>query len=90
MTNPINNELNMLRPTLINHLLNSKNQKKYKKSEKIDKTFELRQSFWWKCKSKLSLAFLISGLNSEPSLLNGPKGEDIGFLDLLLEVQNCI
>lgn len=89
LTNPINNELNMLRPTLINHLLNSasRNIKNQKKSVRL---FELGEVFDENANQNLSLAFLISGLNSEPSLLNGPKGEDISFLRFATKVQNCI
>lgn len=89
LANPINNELNMLRPTLINHLLNSssRNIKNYKKSIRL---FEIGEVFDENAKQSLNLAFLVSGLKNEPSLLNGPKGQDIDFMEFANRVQNCI
>lgn len=89
LSNPINNELDMIRPTLINHLLNSasKNIKNYKKSVRL---FEIGEVFDENAKQDLNLAFVISGLKNEAGLLSGAKGEDINFITFASKIQNCI
>lgn len=89
IANPINNELNTLRPTLINHLLKSaeRNIKNYKKSVKI---FEFGSVFDENGEQSERFGFIASGLAKEPSLLNSAKPADIDFLGFMWLIKNVI
>lgn len=89
VVNPINNELDMLRPTLINHLLNS-TSRNIKNSKKAIKLFEIGTVFDINGKESKNLAFVESGLISEPSLLNSPKPDEVSFLHFASLVSSCI
>ncbi|WP_169784222.1 phenylalanine--tRNA ligase subunit beta [Campylobacter curvus] len=87
--NPINNELNTLRPTLVNHLLNSC-ERNIKNSKKSVKLFELGEVFDENAKESLRVGFALCGQAKEPSLINGAKGEEAGFYVFASMVQNVI
>lgn len=89
LLNPINNELSVLKPTLLNHLINSceRNTKNSKKSIKL---FEFGDVFDEDGKQISKFAILASGLKNEPSLLNGAKQKQINFFIFADMVQNII
>ncbi|CAD7287361.1 phenylalanine--tRNA ligase subunit beta [Campylobacter suis] len=87
--NPINAELNMLRPTLANHLLSSC-EKNIKNSKKSVKLFEYGEVFSENGKQSHRIGFVMSGLKSEPTLLSGAKPEDVDFISFVSAVQNAI
>ena len=89
IANPINSELNTLRPTLANHLLKSaeRNVKNQRKSVKI---FEFGSVFSEDGGQSERFGFVASGLTKEPSLLNGAKPADIDFLGFATAVRNAI
>ena len=87
--NPINNELNTLRPALINHLLSS-SEKNIKNSKRSVRLFELGEVFDENANQGLNLGFVVSGLLKEPTLINGAKGEEANFYAFAAMVQNVI
>ena len=87
--NPINNELNTLRPALVNHLLSS-SEKNIKNSKRSVRLFELGEVFDENANQGLNLGFVISGLLKEPTLINGSKGEEANFYAFAVMVQNVI
>ncbi len=87
--NPINNELNTLRPTLVNHLLSS-SEKNIKNSKRSVRLFELGEIFDENANQGLNLGFVVSGLLKEPTLINGAKGEEANFYAFAAIVQNVI
>ncbi|ORI04476.1 phenylalanine--tRNA ligase subunit beta [Campylobacter concisus] len=87
--NPINNELNTLRPTLVNHLLSS-SEKNIKNSKRSVRLFELGEIFDENANQGLNLGFVVSGLLKEPTLINGAKGEEANFYAFASMVQNVI
>lgn len=87
--NPINNDLNTLRPTLINHLLRSC-ERNIKNSKRSVKLFEIGSVFDIAAKESNNIAFVVSGLKNEATLLNGAKPENIDFLYVVSMVQNVI
>ncbi|MGG7048366.1 MULTISPECIES: phenylalanine--tRNA ligase subunit beta [unclassified Campylobacter] len=87
--NPINAELNMLRPTLANHLLSSC-EKNIKNSKKSIKLFEYGEIFSEQGEQSMRLGFVMSGLKSEPTLLNGAKPAEVDFISFASAVQNAI
>ena len=89
IANPINSELNTLRPTLANYLLKSaeRNVKNQRKSVKI---FEFGSVFSQSGEQSERFGFVASGLTKEPSLLNGAKPADIDFLGFTTAVRNAI
>lgn len=87
--NPINAELSVLRPTLINHLLNSSNLN-LRNSKKSIKLFEFGKIFDEKGVEKDCFGFIASGLKNEPSLLNSAKPENVDFLYFASLIQNII
>ncbi|ANE36244.1 phenylalanyl-tRNA synthetase, beta subunit [Campylobacter iguaniorum] len=89
IVNPINNELAALKPTLINHLLNSC-ERNIKNSKKSVKLFELGDVFSEDGEQSSKFGFLASGLKSEPTLLNGAKPLDIDFFEFANLIQNII
>ena len=87
--NPINNELNTLRPALVNHLLSS-SEKNIKNSKRSVRLFELGEVFDENANQGLNLGFVVSGLLKEPTLINGAKGEEANFYAFAAMVQNVI
>lgn len=87
--NPITSELNSLRSTLINHLLKSC-VRNYKNSQKVIKLFEVGTVFDENAKENDKIAFLMSGLVNEPSLLNTQKPKEVDFITFASKVQNVI
>ena len=87
--NPINNELNTLRPALVNHLLSS-SEKNIKNSKRSVRLFELGEVFDENANQGLNLGLVVSGLLKEPTLINGAKGEEANFYAFAAMVQNVI
>lgn len=87
--NPINSDLDAFRPTLINHLLKSavRNRKNSKKSIRL---FEIGKVFDANANESENLAFLLSGLVGEPSLLNSSKPNDANFIYFATKVKDTI
>ncbi|WP_169974263.1 MULTISPECIES: phenylalanine--tRNA ligase subunit beta [unclassified Campylobacter] len=89
IANPISNELNTLRPTLVNHLLKSA-ERNIKNSKKSVKIFEFGSVFDENGSQSERFGFVASGLVREPSLLNSAKPSEIGFLSFASAVRNAI
>lgn len=89
LINPLNNELNTLRPTLLNHLLNaaSLNVKNNKKSVKL---FESGAVFDYEGRESAKITFVASGLQEEPKIRNKAKPKVFSFYDFLASIQNII
>lgn len=87
--NPITSDLNALRPTLINHLLKS-SVRNYKNSQRSIKLFEIGAVFDENAKQSDKVAFLMSGLINEASLLNTQKPRETDFITFASKVQNII
>lgn len=87
--NPITAELNTLRTTLLNHLLNaaSLNAKNAKKTIKL---FELGIVFGANNEELNHIAFVYSGYKEEAKISNKAKPEFVNFYDFLLELKNII
>lgn len=89
LVNPISSELNTLRSTLINHLLNAVSLNT-KNSKKIIKLFESGCVFDEEGEEKSKIAFVYSGLKEEAKIANKAKPEFIDFYSFLLEIKNII
>ncbi|NLK67312.1 MAG: phenylalanine--tRNA ligase subunit beta [Campylobacteraceae bacterium] len=89
IVNPITNELNVFRPTLVNHLLRSC-ERNIKNSQKVVKLFEIGTVFDKNSNESDNLAFLMSGLVGEPSLLNSAKPKEVDFIYFASKVQDII
>lgn len=89
LINPINTELDTLRPTLINHLLNAVSFNT-KNSKKIIKLFESGIVFDEQANEKSKITFVYSGFKDEPKIANKAKPEFIDFYSFLLEMKNII
>jgi len=87
--NPINGELDTLRPTLINHLLESA-ERNFKSSRRSVKLFELGEVFDAHGEQSLKLGFIASGLKAEPSIVAGAKPEAVDFLYFANLIQSVI
>lgn len=87
--NPINGELDTLRPTLINHLLESAGRN-FKSSRRSVKLFELGEVFDAHGEQSLKLGFIASGLKAEPSIVAGAKPEAVDFLYFANLIQSVI
>ena len=87
--NPINGELDTLRPTLINHLLESA-ERNFKSSRRSVKLFELGEVFDAHGEQSLKLGFIASGLKAEPSIVAGAKPEAVDFLHFANLIQSVI
>ncbi|MFR8441908.1 MAG: phenylalanine--tRNA ligase subunit beta, partial [Campylobacter sp.] len=87
--NPINGELDVLRPTLINHLLESA-ERNLKNSRRSVKLFELGEVFDADGKQSLRLGFIASGLKAEPSIAAGAKPAAVDFLYFANLIQSVI
>ena len=89
LLNPISSELNALRPTLANHLLNAVSFNT-KNSKKIIKLFTSGAVFDEAGRQGEKIAFVFSGFKDEPKISNKAKPEFVGFYDFLLEMKNII
>lgn len=89
LINPISSELNALRSTLINHLLNAVSLNT-KNSKKIIKLFESGAVFDEQGNEKSKIAFVYSGFKDEPKIANKAKPEFVDFYSFLLEIKNII
>lgn len=89
LINPITTELNTLRTTLLNHLLNAASLNA-KNSKKIIKLFELGVIFGSNNKELNHIAFVHSGYKEEPKISNKAKPELANFYDFLLDLKNII
>ena len=87
--NPISNELSALKPTLINHLLNS-SERNVKNSKKSIKLFEYGEVFDTTGSKSSKFGFLVSGLQNEPSLLNTAKPQEVNFFYFAGLLQNIL
>lgn len=87
--NPINNELNALRPTLINSLLTAA-EKNFKNSKKTIRLFEYGSVFDRKGNQNENFGFIFSGFKNESSLNFGTKPQMIDFLHFANLIQNVI
>lgn len=89
LANPINSELNTLRPTLINHLLKAA-ERNVKSQRKVVKIFEFGSVFDENANQSERFGFVASGLAKEPTLLNSAKPNEIDFLSFALAIKNII
>ena len=89
LINPISTELNALRSTLINHLLNAVSFNT-KNSKKIIKLFTSGAVFDENLNEKSKIAFVFSGFKDEPKIANKAKPEFIDFYSFLLEMKTII
>ncbi|EGP2596445.1 phenylalanine--tRNA ligase subunit beta [Campylobacter coli] len=89
LINPITAELNTLRTTLLNHLLNAASLNA-KNSKKIIKLFELGVVFGSNNEEFNRIAFVHSGYQEEPKISNKAKPELVNFYDFLLDLKNII
>ncbi|MDO4674254.1 phenylalanine--tRNA ligase subunit beta [Campylobacter sp.] len=89
LINPITAELNTLRTTLLNHLLNAASLNA-KNSQKIIKLFESGMVFNAKAEELHRIAFVHSGLKEEPKISNKAKPEMVNFYDFLLDIKNIV
>ncbi|AVK81510.1 phenylalanine--tRNA ligase subunit beta [Campylobacter fetus] len=87
--NPINNELSVLKPTLINHLLNSC-ERNVKNSKRSVKLFEFGDVFDEVGIQSSKFGFVASGLANEPTLLNGAKPAEIDFFTFANLIQDIV
>ena len=89
LINPITAELNTLRTTLLNHLLNAASLNA-KNSKKIIKLFELGSVFNEQNEELNHIAFVHSGYKEEPKISNKAKPELVSFYGFLLDIKNII
>lgn len=89
LINPITAELNTLRTTLLNHLLNAASLNA-KNSKKIIKLFELGVVFGSNNEELNHIAFVHSGYKEKPKISNKAKPELANFYDFLLDLKNII
>ncbi|MBM0637019.1 phenylalanine--tRNA ligase subunit beta [Campylobacter sp. VicNov18] len=89
LINPITTELNTLRTTLLNHLLNAASLNA-KNSKKIIKLFELGIVFNKNNQEANHIAFIHSGFKEEAKISNKAKPQLVQFYDFLLDVKNII
>ena len=87
--NPITNELNTLRTSLLLHLLKSASNNK-KLGKKRVKLFELGVVFDENRKESKRLSFIFSGDLNEASLKNSAKSKEVGFLDFAEDICSII
>ncbi|MFX3626601.1 phenylalanine--tRNA ligase subunit beta [Campylobacter sp. LH-2024] len=89
LLNPITNELNTLRTTLLNHLLSAVSLNT-KNSKKIIKLFESGSIFSKDVEELNKIAFVHSGYKEEPKIANKAKPRLVNFYDFLLDIKNII
>ena len=76
--NPLSGEFGALKPTLVNHLINSA-ERNAKNGRKAIKLFEKGEVFDENGVQISKMGFLVSGLEREPSLLGGAKPTEAKF-----------
>lgn len=89
IANPITSELSALKPSLLNALLNSA-IRNAKNGKKVIKLFEYGEVFNAHAKQCSKLAFVASGLNGAPSLLNGAKGSALSLFTFANDLQKIL
>ncbi|WP_261517642.1 phenylalanine--tRNA ligase subunit beta [Campylobacter lanienae] len=89
LLNPINSELSILKPTLINHLLNATSFN-IKNSKRSIKLFEFGDVISKDGIQRAKFGFVFSGLIGEPTLLNGAKPATIDFIYFANLIQNIL
>ncbi|MFQ6342115.1 phenylalanine--tRNA ligase subunit beta [Campylobacter sp. VTCC 70190] len=89
LINPITAELNTLRTTLLNHLLNAASLNA-KNSKKLIKLFELGAVFNSNNEELNRIAFIHCGLKEEAKISNKAKPKSVQFYDFLLDIKNII
>lgn len=89
LANPINSELNTLRPSLANHLLKSA-ERNIKNQRKVVKIFEFGSVFDDNANQSERFGFISCGLAKEPTLLNSSKPSEIDFFSFALSIKNVI
>jgi len=89
LVNPIANELNTLRSTLLNHLLNAASLN-VKNSKKIVKLFESGIVFNSLNEQCNRIAFIHCGFKEEAKISNRAKPVLVSFYDFLLDLKNII
>lgn len=89
LLNPINQELDSLRVTFLNHFIKSV-QRNMRNGRKAIKLFEFGKIFDVEGKELSKIGFIASGLKDEASLLNGRKPSAMDFLTFASLVQNVV
>lgn len=89
LINPITEELNTLRSTLLNQLLNAASLNA-KNSQKIIKLFQSGAVFNAKNEELHHLAFIHSGFKEEAKISNKAKPTLVNFYDFLLDMRNIL
>ncbi|MCR2061493.1 phenylalanine--tRNA ligase subunit beta [Campylobacter helveticus] len=89
LINPITEELNTLRSTLLNQLLNAASLNA-KNSQKIIKLFQSGAVFNTKNEELHHLAFIHSGFKEEAKISNKAKPTLVNFYDFLLDMRNIL
>ena len=89
LINPITEELNTLRSTLLNQLLNAASLNA-KNSQKIIKLFQSGAIFNAKNEELHHIAFIHSGFKEEAKISNKAKPALVNFYDFLLDMKNIL
>ncbi|HEO8741650.1 TPA: phenylalanine--tRNA ligase subunit beta [Campylobacter upsaliensis] len=89
LINPITEELNTLRSTLLNQLLNAASLNA-KNSQKIIKLFQSGAVFNAKNEELHHIAFIHSGFKEEAKISNKAKPALVNFYDFLLDMRNIL
>ena len=89
LINPITEELNTLRTTLLNHLLNAASFN-VKNSKKIVKLFESGIVFTANNEEREHIAFVHCGYKEEAKISNKAKPDFVNFYDFLLDIKNIV
>ncbi len=89
LLNPITKELNSLRTTLVNHLLNSASFN-LKNSKKLIKLFESGVVFDATSKEELKMALLSSAYKEEAKISNSAKPALVDFYSFLTDLRNIL
>ncbi|MBS4330689.1 phenylalanine--tRNA ligase subunit beta [Campylobacter vulpis] len=89
LINPITEELNTLRSTLLNQLLNAASLNA-KNSQKIIKLFQSGAVFNAKNEELHHIAFIHSGFKEEAKIANKAKPALVNFYDFLLDMRNIL
>ena len=89
LINPITNELNSLRTSLIPGLL-EQTVNNIKNGKKRVKLFEIGTVFDENRDEKISFAFVFSGNRNEDSIVNHGKPKEVDFEDFVLDISSII
>ncbi|KGI56991.1 phenylalanine--tRNA ligase subunit beta [Campylobacter sp. MIT 97-5078] len=89
LVNPINSDLNALRSTLINQLLNAASFN-IKNSQKVIKLFQSGATFDERANEIHKIAFLSCGFVEEAKIANKAKPQLVSFYAFLLKLKNII